>query len=636
MASRRKRKDQKKKLGQKVEKIKKTKAVGWCFLIPLLFAVAVVPLIVHMRVVPLEGAAYAYWTGEPHNVDFFSYYKSIWLVVSAALALAALLVVLYEKQLVLKKVYFYYIPLAVYALFVFLSTIFAEHGEIALRGFPDRCEGMWVLFSYIVLVFVTVNMVTKEKHLKIILGSLFASAFVIGMIGIFQYLGHDLFATHVGKSLILPAEFHHLKDEITFTFERRVYGTLYNPNFVGSYMAMMLPFPIIFFAFSKGKKTKLGMAFFALIILANLYGSGSRAGLVAITVVFAVLAIILRRQVFKHWRYLLAGTACAAVVLLALNVILQGQIVQRAGAFLKWERLVAIADPHPGQLRDVVMSEDGQKVMLATSEGGISFLAAAGGEGSRTNDTGGGNVGEGAGRSNLWDLQFKGDCGRELDFTTDPESGRVTFADPDYAVFDFAVQGDIVSVGAGVREQRFNFQLAPERIYFINHRDERVILEPVERWGFEGLEGLGSARGHNWSRTFPLLRDTILWGHGPDTFAIYFPQHDYIGKALWHYDMGIIVDKPHNFYLQVAVNTGLASLIALLVLFAGYSLTSIRLYINRREYDDIFAAAGLALFAAFCGYAVAALFNDSLVSVAPVFWVLFGLGIACNEIVRQR
>jgi hypothetical protein len=41
-------------------------------------------------------------------------------------------------------------------------------------------------------------------------------------------------------------------------------------------------------------------------------------------------------------------------------------------------------------------------------------------------------------------------------------------------------------------------------------------------------------------------------------------------------------------------------------------------------------AAGAACFAAFCGYVSAALFNDSVVSVAPVFWLLLGLGIGIN------
>ena len=38
-----------------------------------------------------------------------------------------------------------------------------------------------------------------------------------------------------------------------------------------------------------------------------------------------------------------------------------------------------------------------------------------------------------------------------------------------------------------------------------------------------------------------------------------------------------------------------------------------------------------AVFSAIVSYCVAGIFNDSVVPVAPVFWVLLGLGIAMNK-----
>jgi len=38
-----------------------------------------------------------------------------------------------------------------------------------------------------------------------------------------------------------------------------------------------------------------------------------------------------------------------------------------------------------------------------------------------------------------------------------------------------------------------------------------------------------------------------------------------------------------------------------------------------------------AIFSAIISYCMAGFFNDSVVSVAPVFWVLLGLGIAMNK-----
>jgi F0F1-type ATP synthase assembly protein I len=46
--------------------------------------------------------------------------------------------------------------------------------------------------------------------------------------------------------------------------------------------------------------------------------------------------------------------------------------------------------------------------------------------------------------------------------------------------------------------------------------------------------------------------------------------------------------------------------------------------------------AGAAIFLAICGYLVTNFFNDSVVGIAPIFWVLLGLGFICNKMVRKQ
>jgi hypothetical protein len=55
----------------------------------------------------------------------------------------------------------------------------------------------------------------------------------------------------------------------------------------------------------------------------------------------------------------------------------------------------------------------------------------------------------------------------------------------------------------------------------------------------------------------------------------------------------------------------------------------------KEDFTEFMPAAGLACFAAFCGYAAAGLFNDSNIAVAPVFWVLLGLGTGINVRIMQ-
>jgi hypothetical protein len=160
-------------------------------------------------------------------------------------------------------------------------------------------------------------------------------------------------------------------------------------------------------------------------------------------------------------------------------------------------------------------------------------------------------------------------------------------------------------------------------------------LVEAESIGFEGYERLGSSRGYIWSRTLPLLKETILIGHGPDTYAMYFPQDDVIGKLKFFSTPRIIVDKPHNMYLQTAINTGILSLFALFWLWGNYLYSSLILYF-KSDLNNWKERLGISLMGSVTAYLIAGFFNDSVISVAPVFWIILGLGISLNILVDKE
>ncbi|GAB6100352.1 hypothetical protein JCM16358_22310 [Halanaerocella petrolearia] len=46
--------------------------------------------------------------------------------------------------------------------------------------------------------------------------------------------------------------------------------------------------------------------------------------------------------------------------------------------------------------------------------------------------------------------------------------------------------------------------------------------------------------------------------------------------------------------------------------------------------DTYYKQVGVGVFTAFIAYVITGLFNDSVISVAPVFWSLLGIGISIN------
>lgn len=184
--------------------------------------------------------------------------------------------------------------------------------------------------------------------------------------------------------------------------------------------------------------------------------------------------------------------------------------------------------------------------------------------------------------------------------------------------------------------------LANEKRLEVIHYVTADTANPVnaEHIGFEGKEKLGSARGYIWSRTLPLLKNCLVTGYGADTFTYIFPQNDYLAKYYSYTFEGhsegfyVTVDKPHNLYLQIFYGNGLIALIAFLGIAVFYLVDCFRLYALRREYraEQIM---GIAIMLGVVGYLAAGMFNDSVVHVAPVFWVLLGVGAALNTINRR-
>jgi O-antigen ligase len=112
-----------------------------------------------------------------------------------------------------------------------------------------------------------------------------------------------------------------------------------------------------------------------------------------------------------------------------------------------------------------------------------------------------------------------------------------------------------------------------------------------------------------------------------------YPQQDYLNFQRYGYPTNIIT-KPHNLYLQIAVQDGMIALLAFLAFYAMYFISSIRLYIKGR-FHNFYEQMGVAIFVGTIGYMVTGLTNDSSITTAPIFWALMGIGISVNYRVKS-
>ncbi|MGE4272445.1 MAG: O-antigen ligase family protein [Desulfitobacterium sp.] len=593
----------------------------WYNLIPLIFVVTILPLIVYLKVAPLTGASYNYWTGTTDNYDFFSYYKGIVLIMASLTALFLVVARFFQEDgnLIKRDLKPIYIATGVYMLSIIGSTFLSDYRSVALTGFPDRYEGLYVLVAYLVLFLTTTTLVSNEKHVKIILGSLLVGALAIGLIGFFQYIGYDLLKTDFAQGLFLPEQYMNIANALAFQFDKyTVYATLYHYNYVGSYTAMLFPLCFALSVLMKDKRFKAVMIFMTILIGVIWLGSNARSGLVGGGLALLIFLIAINRLIRKYWKYFTASFLVIIAIFIGLNQVSGGFVSARVGSlFTDVKVLVGLSenvDPASESipLKDIII--DGTQGTVVTATETLSFTFK--------NDA----------------LTFTDSDNKTIESSYDINTGKLTLKNQVYRDYSL-IYGDtgenlILKIVKGPIS--LIFDLNPERIALIDNKGNEISLGPVEAWGFEGNERLGSSRGYIWSRTLPLLKNTILFGYGPDTFAIAFPQHDIFGKMYaYHGDMWQLVDKPHNLYLQIAINTGVVSLLAFLFLVGFYIVKSFRLYVSN-PFEDFLSQAGVGVFVAIIGYLGAAVFNDSVVSVAPVFWCLLGLGVSINHMLNKR
>ena len=126
-----------------------------------------------------------------------------------------------------------------------------------------------------------------------------------------------------------------------------------------------------------------------------------------------------------------------------------------------------------------------------------------------------------------------------------------------------------------------------------------------------------------------LLKDYLFLGSGADTYALVYPNDDFVDKYNNGYD-NLIITKPHNLYLQIAVQTGVLSLICFLVFYLWYFITGVRLYFRKR-FDNLLTVTGFAILLGTFGYMISALANDSTITISPLYWALLGIGIGINH-----
>lgn len=602
---------------------------------PSVIALALIPTLMHATLVgshlieTLRLFGGEEINGAYYNVDVFSQCKAFAIVLFAIIMIAVALVCCVfmfrraeKRSLVLVGMSVVYVAMSL------ASSLCSQYPEVAFNGVFDRAEGFYTTACYFVIFLFTMYAFRTAQNFRYIIYALFFCVGVNAVMGIFQFTGNNPVTWEWFSTLVVDRQY---ADAITLGNDidtGMMYGMLYHYNYVGSFVGLVIPLFSVMLIFDRKLSHKILFAVFDLLALFMLMGSSARSGFVAVAAALVVGIIVFARVIIKHWKRSLAVVGAGAILLVGANFAMEGRLLDRIPSlFSDVVELFAPADENTDlfstlPVREIIHNSDGSlsfktqtdtlTVAYLPETSTYTFTDAAGSAVPVKNGK--------EGRLTFDDSRFEGIT---LQFISSDEALGLSdvmffwFYDNESSILTFKLFGQ-------------------RQIHMIDMQTgEKITPVNAESFGFKGKEKIGSSRGYIWSRTIPLLKNCLLIGYGPDTFAYDFPQGDVLAKYYSYAEgFNIIVDKPHNLYLQIFVSNGLIALLAFLGICGYYLIDSLRLYALRREYraEQIF---GISVMLGIVGYLAAGMFNDSVVAVAPVFWILLGTGCALNMINRR-
>lgn len=459
---------------------------------------------------------------------------------------------------------------------LFLSSYMSDYKVSSFFGIYDHYEGFLTRTCYLlILVFSYALCSGTDFVYRVIKTVLWAGVFVAAA-GILQYSGIWPFTTEESYAIT---------------------STIGNSNYVGTYSVILFPLSLaMLLVEEKFSDSVISLLLFCGSSFFLVAGSLSRAAYIAFFVIIILFFIILRKEIRNKPAWLSAAAVYGVLLSVTMNACSGNSVINELKSM----------NPLNSSSGDRPVFEE---IKLGTDTAGIS--------------------------TDKWQLiveftddgyVFRNESGKEIPVQTDEENNSAGIGGPYNIQVYFQQKEKIKWLMLKMGRKDIELVYTGNSVKVVGFNGRLTDIEPVECIKLPFGESFASGRGYIWSRTLPLLKNTVFTGYGPDTFVYVFPQNDITGKlnygAIW-----TVIAGPHNWYLQEATGSGLISLVCLLIFFGWYGINVIK---DNRNPDGKKRILSAGILLAVTGYLTAGIFNDSVVSVSPVFWMLLGAGTALN------
>ena len=598
---------------------------------------AILPYVAYMHVQPLTPLTEKYYSSDSGSItDWFLFQKEFFVVIAAVFLL---LIFITEEFFIEKR--WKDIPLrkknlrlpmiltGIYAVLLVMSGIASEHKELVMMGVVKQYEGLLGVLGYLIIFLAAMNYFSDTKSLEFFSWAIIICSLAAGVFAVMEYKGHPLQETEFMAHLMAPADKIDVARSL-HSSSSNVHITFFNSNYFGSFCGLMFPVTAGLALGSKNIIRKIiGLVAAAGIALGAVF-SNATGGLYAVAggcvILFIIYVIYWIRGTIDRILSLAALLAAAAVALAGFTYVSKNNsdfqkrldYVIHNGAANKLsveEKRENLAKNHY-VIKEI--RQDGSKLLFDDYSGNTITVEGY------ANDAG----------QNL--VRFYDTQGEKLDTYIDDHC--YCFEDERYknCNFKFSVS-DKLYVDLGY-EKKMIFQYEDEK--FKPYVHGLYTMEKIN--SYEGPEffhkdlSAFSGRYLIWGTTISFLDECILLGKGSGNYVTVYPQYDFVSLLEVYKTPAMVINKPHNWYLGVAVDSGIVSLLVLLTLLGAFLVKGFNRVILH-PIKDRFTHLRVGVFVSVIAFMVVGVVNDSYVCVSPMFWFIFGVGwyaVSGNKVVE--
>lgn len=548
----------------------------------LFFIICILPFLVYLIVYDNGLSTYSWYPQNGTSFDFYVYYKSRFFIFIAMIAFVWLAIDWIRHKIEKQKIW---ILLILYAVLVIASTVYSINQDISIVGFTNHFENCFVILGYLVIAFFSYQAIKTKEDADSLIKYVFITICLFTIIALLQVLKigvvHNLF---IQRLVMSKSDYQNYAGKFS---EQILNGalplTLDNPNYAGVFLSMIFCFTSTLFFLRKKQEKNKKVNWYLLvscILLVCIVLTKTRNAIL-VSICSLCFFLIIQKNIIKiRKKQIILFCICSAFIVLGTDAANDFSLIKRWKATI--QTIITPSVPH--KLEKIEVKKDrisvfynGEKIEFSIIDGKVSISGKVNGL-----------------------------------------TARVEYLNQDPILY------------INIENKDWCFLYTKEEYIYVNEFGKSEKWNPVQCSLPESFDKIASNRGYIWSRTLPFVLNYFVIGSGPDTFAFVFPQEDRIGKYYNCKEIYSIIEKPHNMYLQTAIQTGFLSLCLLLGFFGYYVYNSFNLY-RKISQSSIRANVGMACFISCISFLISGIFNDSMVQTSSLFWCFLGVGMRINR-----